>query len=264
MDTLIFHLEALQLADEFNIKEIKDRFHYTLLAGQNTELFYQVTKYSYLYVSHYGTVAMANIGEAEKNKIFSLLAIPSKTDWEEIHPEKYQLEIIENAEVYFTFNTLIAPVFNQNLIRICLFSMAQSVALDYYTTESDKLLNEVKIFAKELEQKGRLRLGKKEMLKFISKSLNTKNNIVGNLYIFEVPTIVWDDEYLNRVNRGFSQFFELSPRFKEVEYKFHYIDDNLDTYLSIYHQRENSRLEWIIIGLILIEVGHLIISTIFS
>lgn len=264
METKIFQLEAIQMAEEFNIKEIKDRFQYELLAGQNTELFFQISKSSYLYISHYGTIAMANVGEAEKNKIFGLLSTSSKIDWEEILPEKYQLQIEENAEVHFTFNTLIAPIFNQNLIRICLFSMAQSVALDYYTTASDKLLNEVKVFSKQLEKKGRITLDKKEMMKFIGKSLNTKNNIVGNLYIFEVPTIVWDDEYLNRINRGFSQFFELSPRFKELEYKFHYIDDNLNTYLSIYNQRENSRLEWIIIGLILIEVVNLIVSKIVS
>jgi len=35
------------------------------------------------------------------------------------------------------------------------------------------------------------------MMKFIGKSLNTKNKIVDNLYIFDSPDIAWDNKTLN-------------------------------------------------------------------
>ena len=63
--------------------------------------------------------------------------------------------------------------------------------------------------------------------KFIGKSLSTKNKIVNNLYIFDVPDMAWDNEDLDRVHAILSKSYDLSSRIKELQYTFEIIDDNI-------------------------------------
>jgi uncharacterized Rmd1/YagE family protein len=98
------------------------------------------------------------------------------------------------------------------------------------------------------------------MLKFIGKALNTQNDIADNIYIFDAPDLVWDDEYLDKLHVGLMKHFDLRVRFSEIEYTLRIIEDNLSVFREISHQRESSILEYIIIALILVEVFDLIIS----
>jgi uncharacterized Rmd1/YagE family protein len=97
-------------------------------------------------------------------------------------------------------------------------------------------------------------------MKFIGKALNTQNDIADNIYIFDAPELVWDDEYLDTLQKGLKQQFDLRVRFSEIEYTMRIIEDNLSVFREISHQRESSILEWIIILLILVEVFDLLIS----
>jgi uncharacterized Rmd1/YagE family protein len=93
--------------------------------------------------------------------------------------------------------------------------------------------------------------------------LNTQNDIADNIYIFDAPELVWDDEYLDRLNVGLRKHFDLRVRFSEIEYTLRIIEDNLRVFREISHQRESNTLEWIIIILILVEVFDLFISKLF-
>ena len=144
-----------------------------------------------------------------------------------------------------------------------MFNIAQSVALDLYHEVTENLLTEIRGFTSQLETTGKLSINRRNMLKFIGKALNTQNDIADNIYIFDAPELVWDDEYLDRLNKGLMKHFDLRVRFSEIEYTLRIIEDNLRVFREISHQRESNTLEWIIIILILVEVFDLIISKFF-
>ena len=98
------------------------------------------------------------------------------------------------------------------------------------------------------------------MMRFIGRALNTQNDIAENIYIFDAPDLVWDDEFLDRLNQGLIKHFDLRVRFSEIEYTLRIIEDNLRVFSEIINQRESSLLEWIIILLILVEVFDLLIT----
>jgi uncharacterized Rmd1/YagE family protein len=141
-----------------------------------------------------------------------------------------------------------------------MFNLAQSVGIDYYHTVADTLLAEVKSFAQELEATGRFSMGRKSMRKFVGRALNTQNDIAENIYIFDAPELVWDDQYLDKLHQGLIRHFDLRVRFSELEYTMRIIEDNLTVFRELAHQRESSLLEWIIILLIFVEVIDMILS----
>jgi uncharacterized Rmd1/YagE family protein len=141
-----------------------------------------------------------------------------------------------------------------------MFNLAQSVALDHYHDVTENLLTEVKGFTNELEITGKLKISRKNMMRFLGRALNTQNDIAENIYIFDAPDLVWDDEYLDKLHQGLMKHFDLRIRFNEVEYTLRIIEDNLTVFREIIHQRESNLLEYIIILLILVEVFDLFIT----
>ncbi|MCC6460461.1 MAG: RMD1 family protein, partial [Saprospiraceae bacterium] len=177
--------------------------------------------------------------------------------------DDFEITQREGEPLTFNFNSLIAPRLSDDLVRVAMLNLAQSVAMDFYAQRAQILLSEIRGFTNQMEMEGNIRISRKNMLRFIGRTLNNKNKVIENLYVFDGPDLTWEDEYLDRVHRGLSRTFELSTRFKEIEYTFKIIDDNLSVFRELFLHRESSKLEWIIIALICIEVFDLIISKIF-
>ena len=96
--------------------------------------------------------------------------------------------------------------------------------------------------------------------RFIGRTLNIKNKISENLYIFDSPDITWDNEDLNKLNQGLKQVFDLKDRYRLIYDRIEIIKENLELFKDIMDHKESSRLEWIIIILIVIEVFDMFLA----
>lgn len=252
-------LSALLVANQLDLKGIKSFLELKPTADSSSELFYAYGPDRFQYYFNYGVIVFAGHSEDEiKGTVRSILPYQKSaiSNWLR---DDYELTVKE-GEMEFDFNQLKVGRLDEKVVRIVMLNLAQSVALDYYHDVSENLLTEIRGFTRDLELKGKLSLGRKNMLKFIGKALNTQNDIADNIYIFDAPDLVWDDEYLDKLHVGLMKHFDLRVRFSEIEYTLRIIEDNLSVFREISHQRESSILEWIIIALILVEVFDLIIS----
>lgn len=256
-------LSAILVANQLEIKGIKSFFDIKPLADTSSELFYSFSGGKYQYYFNYGVIVFAGYTEDEMK--WSIKAISQHqrnpvTNWMR---DDHELRVEEGGELTFEFDEVTTSRLDDKVIRITMVNLAQSVALDHYHGISENLLTEVKGFANQLEQTGKLKISRNNMMRFIGKALNTQNDIAENIYIFDSPDLVWDDEYLDNLHRGLSKYFDLRVRYNEIEYMLRIIEDNLSIFREIIHQRESSLLEIIIILLILVEVFDMIITKLF-
>ena len=140
------------------------------------------------------------------------------------------------------------------MIRIIMLNIGQSVALDYYENLTDELISSSKHYILQLEQKGKISISKTNLLKYIGKVLNVKNSIIDNLYILDDPNLVWDHEELNLLNRNLKTNFDINTRFRDLDYRLQIVEDNLTLFTDVLNVRESSKLEWLIVILIFIEI----------
>ena len=103
----------------------------------------------------------------------------------------------------------------------------------------------------------------KRLKKFIGKTLNLKNRISENLYIFDSPDVTWEDEQLATLDYHLKQTFDLKNRYFAIEKRITIIKENLELFKGIWDHRESSTLEWIIIILIVIEVIDMFVLKFF-
>lgn len=249
-----YNCVAINIADSIDIKGLKNNFPAQLIISTSTEIFFKIADSKFISIFNYGVIAFSEHNQQEIDKVISTISNYINDEQEKLS-ETIDIEF-ESENINYQGNILSLPKkYHLNeLFRIVLFDLSQSVALDYYSGIAEKLLHQVKKFASELEEEGKISLNKKEMMKFIGKSLSTKNKIVDNLYIFDSPEITWENEKIDKVHNLLTRTFDLNSRFKEIEYTFNIIDDNLQMFKDTYEHEHSSTLEIVVIVLILIEI----------
>ena len=54
--------------------------------------------------------------------------------------------------------------------------------------------------------------------------------------------------------------FDINTRFRALDYELRVVQDNLELFTDLLQNRESTRLEWIVIALIFVEVLNLIVG----
>lgn len=248
-------IEAFQIAELFNIKKFRNQFQFEAYSGSTSEVFYVLSNNRYLYVFDYGVVVFGNYDETEKQEFINYIHQFSTSIVTVDLSEEYTIKKDEELTKILVKNDYVSvPQIDSSLLRIVLLNVGQSVALEYYEVLTDELITSSKHYILELEKRGRLSISKTNLLKYIGKVLNVKNSIVDNLYILDDPNLVWENEDLNILNRQLKSNFDINTRFKDLDYRLQIIEDNLTLFTDVLNVRESTRLEWVIIILIVIEI----------
>jgi uncharacterized Rmd1/YagE family protein len=256
----MLRIEAFQVAELINVKKFKAEFTGKPFYASNYEAFYAQEHDKYIYVLNYGVVVFANLSDVEKSNFINFVRTYMDKTVEGDFKEDLLVEVDTERKLTFNYNSLIVPKLDENVVRIIMLNTAQSVALELYEKLGYEILEGSSSFARELEKYGRVRISRSDLLKFIGRTLNIKNSIIDNLYVFNSPDVVWENEYLEKLDHGLRETFDINTRFRELDYELRIIQDNLKLFTELLQNRESTRLEWIVILLILFEVIDIIIS----
>jgi uncharacterized Rmd1/YagE family protein len=254
---------SFHIADSIDIKEFKTVFTAELLHYDSDELFYRTASDEFIYVFKFGIVSFFNYDELQVASFMQVITpycrnIPA-------YKLNEELEIETNApRLKVGFNKIELPDIDADVLRLIMLNVSQSVALDLYLQQTNKLLEETNYHTQILERKGKLDLSGRNLKKYIGRTLNIKNHISQNLYIFDSPEETWEDEALNRLDNSLKKTFDLQVRFRTIQDGLGIVKENLELFKDILQYRNSTQLEWIIIVLILIEVMNLFLEKLFK
>src|SRR5690606_9282160 len=255
---------ALYLAEQIDLRAFKEAMGKEAFFGDRDELFYNEGS-AYLYVFRYGIATFYGYDHRSISDIIKKIE-PFSKGWQRTHmSDEMEIDLgSEGTPAKVTNNKILLPRSNVEAMRLALLHLSQSVALDHFSGLSEQIMVETRGHTDFLEQHGRLDLGGKKLKKYIAKVLNINNQISGNLYIFDSPEEVWEDEVLDRLDQELKRIFDLKERYRTIKEQGYIIKENLSLFKGIMDHRESSRLEWIIILLILVEVLDMFIMRIIN
>jgi uncharacterized Rmd1/YagE family protein len=252
---------SLQIADGIDIKEFKTAFKAELLHGDSDELFYRVKSHvqKYVYIFKYGIVSFLDYNEVEIMAFIQAITPYCKNPFEQHISDEFGIEVNAGRNK-FGYNKIEIEGETTDSLRLIMLNVSQSVALDHFSQQTNLLLEETTYHTQQLEKKGRLELSGGNLKKYIGRTLNLKNRIEANLYIFDSPEETWEDENLNRLDIGLKRTFDLQARFRTIREGLEIVKENLDLFKDLLQYRNSIVLEWIIIILILVEVINLFVE----
>ncbi len=254
---------SFQISDSIDVKSFKSIFKAELIFNDTDELFYKDDSEHYVYVFKYGVVCFLNYDESKYTAFLKLISPYCKNLFEYKLSEEFQIET-NSPENKFGFNKIEIAELNAEILRVIMLNVSQSVALDYYSEQTKTLLEDTNEHTVFLEKKGNLNISGRKLKRFIGKTINLKNQITENLYIFDSVPETWEDENLNNIDVGLKKTFDLQSRYRNIHEELQIIKDNLGLLIDLMHHKKSSALEVVVIILILVEVLNLILEKIFS
>jgi uncharacterized Rmd1/YagE family protein len=258
----MMRIVSYQVADNLNIKKFRSEYQGELVSSSSFELFYKY-KSSYFYLLSYGVVVFCDVDTIDQNNLILLIKKFSDHTFDIRHKEDFIIEKTNSDSPVFSYNSLSVPEITADLIRIVMLHVGQSTVLDYYQEKSQILVDQIQRLTSELENFGKLKTSKKNLLKIIGKTLSTQSKIIDDLYILDAPPETWDNELLGKVNDGLAKLFDINLRFREVEYILKNVQSNLAVFIELINTRQTHFLEWVVIILIFIEVINIFIAPVF-
>lgn len=253
---------AYQIADSIDIQGIKSSFTGNLKFNDSSELFYESATDQYIYIFKYGVVSFFNFNQPEINTTIKFIRTFCRNTFSTLINDELSVQTgSEENKIGYNKIEIITP--DPETVRMIMLNVSQSVALDHYTDQTDKLLEETNNYTLLLEKKGRLVLSRRNLKKHIGKTLLLKNKIAENLYIFDSPPETWEDEKLDKLNRELSKNLEIQERFRSVANGLGIVKENLELFRDLLQYRNSTFLEWIVIILIAIEVINFLVEKLF-
>lgn len=166
---------------------------------------------------------------------------------EPVDSEDYEIEINPDLDTWSRFapNKLILKSLDVKSVDVISLILGQAVALRYFENEVDKLLEN---FEKtELDAVRILRQSNKVVRDVILK-LGLLDHVGGH-------SPAWEDERYYKIWSGLRDEFEIEKRWRVLQTKTTFLQDNLRFGVELAHARTSERLEVAIIILISAELG---------
>jgi uncharacterized Rmd1/YagE family protein len=254
---------SYQVADAIDVKALRSAYKEGIYLYDSDELFYKTAEQSFIYVFKYGVVCFLNCEPKEMDAFLQKVTPYCRNLFSQYLSEEFEIEI--NArENKFGYNKIEIVQADIQTFRIIMLNVSQSVALDYYSELTDKLLEESNSHNQILEKKGRLDISGVKLKQFIARTLILKNRISENLYVFDSPPETWENEQLGKLDQGLKGTFDLQERYRDIREGLEIIKENLELFKDLLQYRNSTFLEWIIIILIFLEVLNLLWEKLFK
>jgi len=250
---MIHNVVAYHLGKRIKLKSIRNKFSFEIVKREHSFLLFQIEEKSFFYLKDYGSIVFVNTSKELIKKIIEQI-LDEVISIDDFPNENYQLKESVGKSILVDFNTITVPNFTLDTAHIVMLNLGQSVALDNYFDMSIALLENTRVYANELESRGYINLTRKKVKKFIGKTMNLKNSIAENLFIFETSNLAWKDSNLAMLDNQMREELEIVNRHHGLQHNLSVISENLDFFKDILQHRHSSLLEWIIIILILFEI----------
>jgi len=254
-----YKVVAYHIENQIDLISFRAKCKFSLLKREHSFLLYGIDKDSFMYVKDYGSIVFLNCASDFIDNIFAtVLGIESSLSFSP--KEEYIVEIGKTIEV--DFGKIQVDELSKDIAHIIMLNLGQSVALKDYMNKTESLHESTLTYAKQLENNGNIKLSKKQMRIFIGKTMNLKNSIAENLFIFDSSDLAWSNEELSKLDYQIKDELDIVKRHNGLQFYLNVIKENLDLFKDILQHRYSSMLEWIIIILILFEVIQVIIEKI--
>lgn len=250
----IFRIRAIHVSEKLKLKELRDRFSQLPIEFSNYEMIIRYGADSYLFIYNYGSVVFFNLPDDVQEKVLSSIQEYRMPQEQARATDVFLLEVKKETPTKVYFDRVVVPHFSYEVIKITCMLLAESTALEYYENLIENLLIKTNTFSKTLRRQGKMLESTEDLIKFIGLCMDTKQEIISNLYIVDSPDETWENVELDRLHQDLKTMMEIDVRYRALEYKIKIIQEGVNVIVEMSKSRRETLLEMIIILLIAFEI----------
>ncbi len=227
------------------------------------ELLRKIGEEKFLYIFQYGMVGFFNLSKDNKKEVFDELKQLSN-GFNTSHNSKELNIVVKRGTGEISFDKMTLPDFDSVALRRVLHVIIQFVAIDKYSQTTEQLLSIITSQNNSLKKSGKLNISHSKLKMHIGTVFSIKYEIAENERIFNNLGQTYGHTEYNNSNLAFGKKFGPNNGFQRIKDRMKTIQENLELFKAILDQKESSRLEWIIIILIAVEIIDLFVLRFFK
>lgn len=257
--------KSLFLCNEINLNKIaahfgivkKFKWEDPLVLQQNAlKGIVKDTENKSVYIYYFGSLVFINMEHHEIMDIVNYLKNidPNlKNNFPDQYIDEYRLEVDPQYE-YMLYNDLMTSnEFMPYYLDTLSIVLAKSTSLRKIETDTDKLLDSIEDVITYLDT-GKFNISDEQIAKTSAKVLRFKYHTISNLMLLDKPRSAWDNEDIENFFVQVTDLFEFKDRYQMITRKTEVLQDITDVFASLTHEKRGTKLEIMVIILILFEL----------
>ncbi|XP_063841403.1 uncharacterized protein LOC135089580 isoform X3 [Scylla paramamosain] len=134
-------------------------------------------------------------------------------------------------------------------------ALSLSVQLGIWEAALDEYIDNIEYVSEELSKTGLVVLSQDQVLQRMGQLFALRHLVNLSSDLLDVPDFYWEHENLEQLYRKTSEYLSVSKRTSVMNVKLSHCVELMELLKSHLNERHSARLEWIIIILIMVEVG---------
>jgi len=257
--------KAIVLSNEINLNKISQHFgsnrklkweEYLILKGTELQGIVREIEMKRVYLFHFGSIVFLNFQYHEIMDVINYL----KTIESGIHDtntfkyvDEYKIEINSESESAINNDYMVTKQIAEYQLDIVSTVLAKSVALEKIEADISRVLDEIEEVVNNL-YRGELTVSDEKLAKMSASILEFKLSTISYVMLLDKPAITWNNEGASELFDELTILFELADRYEKLRHKIDTLMDIIEVFSGLAHSKRGTRLEWVIIILIGIEI----------
>lgn len=267
--------KAIVLSNEINLNKIAQHFginrkfkweEFLLLTSSELQGIVGQTNNKMVYLFHFGSIVFLNF---QHHEIMDVINYMQKIEVAIHHSnifkyaDDYKIEINPEEPIGINNEYMVTEQQAEYQLDIVSTILAKSVALDKIEMDISYVLDEIEEVVNNLHQ-GKLAVSDEKLAKMSASILGFKLSTISYIMLLDKPAITWDNENASMLFDELTKLFELDERYDKNRHKIDTLMDITEVFSGLAHAKRGTRLEWVIIILIGIEIFLLLFDMFFK
>ena len=202
----------------------------------------------------YGVLVCWWVPEDERQRFCHELSELMMEPVEQVTSEQYVYKVDTDSPFKIHNDQLSLPV-DDPLCRLGLsHAFAQSAKLVMFEDRALAEIDRSRHLSRELAERGKISLSRTGLAKLRGTLFETSSDISVHFNLLDTPEFFWDYPEQESYYQAMAKYLDLTPRINILNQKLSTIHEMLDMLASEQHHKHSALLEWIIIGLIAMEI----------
>ncbi|KAI3976784.1 hypothetical protein MKX01_008642 [Papaver californicum] len=211
--------------------------------------------YSYMVVFHYGSAVLFNVEDHEVEDYLDIVRRHASGLLREMRKDDYAVK--EKPELEEDMqggpDHIVLKHLDADGIRVIGSVLGQSIALDYFVSQVDGLVEQFTDINRSMEKTGTFTMQRKKLFQLVGKANSHLADVILKVGLFDRSEIAWRDAKCAQILEYLREEYEVTQRFGNLDFKLKFVEHNIHFFQEVLQNRRSDLLEWCIIFLLSIE-----------
>lgn len=214
-----------------------------------------VSSSCYMVVYQYGSAVLFNIEDHEVERYLQIVREYASGLLPEMRKDDYAVkeqpllvQDMQGGPDYIVLKTL-----DTDSIRIIASVLGQSIALDYFVSQVDGMVEEFAGINRIMEKTGTFTMDRTKLIQLVGKANSNLADVILKVGLFDRSEIAWRRAKYAQIYEYLREEYEVTQRFGNLDFKLKFVEHNVHFLQEVIQNRRSSLLEWCIIFLLSVE-----------